>query len=51
VLHDGDEVELRGPVAREQVAAGYRDAAEMDVMRGVPGRPIEVRRLARARAA
>ncbi len=42
LLRDGDAVELRGPVAREQVASGYREAAEVDVMRGAPGRPVAV---------
>jgi hypothetical protein len=42
-LHDGDEVELNGPSVCEQAAAGYRDAVQM--MRGLPGHPVEIRRL------
>jgi hypothetical protein len=42
VLRDGDEVEARGPLGREQAAAGYRDAAEVEVMRGVPGNPVTI---------
>jgi hypothetical protein len=45
LLHDGDQVELRGTIAREQAAAGYRDSAEIEVMRGVPGNPVTIRRL------
>jgi len=41
-LHDGDEVEVRGPLVREQAAAGYRDSAEIEVMRGLPGNPVEI---------
>jgi hypothetical protein len=41
-LLDGDEVEVRGPLRHEQAAAGYRDSAEIEVMRGVPGNPVEI---------
>jgi hypothetical protein len=42
VLLDGDEVEVRGPLVHEQAAAGYRDSAEIEVIRGVPGNPVEI---------
>jgi hypothetical protein len=45
LLHDGDQVELRGPISREQAAASYRDSAEIEVMRGVPGNPVAIRRM------
>jgi hypothetical protein len=41
-LRDGDEVEVRGPLQHEQAAAGYRDSAAIEVMRGVPGNPVEI---------
>jgi hypothetical protein len=43
VVREGDRVELRGDVVREQSASGYRDSAEIEVMRGRPGSPIEIR--------
>jgi hypothetical protein len=45
LLRDGDRVEVRGRLGKEQVAASFRESAEVAVMRGVPGFPVEIRRL------
>jgi hypothetical protein len=43
-LNDGDRVEIWGEVSTEQRSDGYRDAPTR-VLRGVPGRPILLRRV------
>jgi hypothetical protein len=44
-IGEGDELELRGPLSKEPSEAGYREPAEMEVMRGVAGAPIRIIKL------
>lgn len=43
---EGDELELRGPISREPSEAGYRESAEIEVMRGMAGAPIRITKIA-----